>query len=126
MNKRVGIALISLSLLLGACAKTESGAVAAVERYYLAIVQQNQSDLAKDVCSSFEEKAKTELDSFQGVKIELTDFACSESGKTDQETSVKCTGKIVASYGSEKMDFPLDERTHKVINQSGDWLVCGY
>jgi hypothetical protein len=127
MKLRVGFVLVLFATLLTACGgKAESGAVSAVERYYLAIIQQSQEDLAKDVCASFEAEAKTELDSFKGVKTELSDFACSESDKTDQDATVKCTGKIVATYGNEKMDFPIEGRAHKVVNQSGDWLVCGY
>jgi hypothetical protein len=127
MKLRLGFILVLAAVLLVSCGgKKESGAVSAVERYYLAIVQQSQDDLAKDVCSDFEATAKTELDSYKGVKTELSDFACSESDKTDQQATVKCTGKIVATYGNEKMDFPIEGRSHKVVNQSGDWLVCGY
>ncbi len=127
MKLRVGFVLVLFAILLAACGgKAESSAVSAVERYYLAIIQQNQDDLAKDVCASFESQAKTELDSFKGVKTELSDFACTETAKGDQEATVSCSGKIVATYGNEKMDFPIEGRAHKVVNQSGDWLVCGY
>ena len=128
MTKRIMsfVLLVLFAFIFAACANAENGAVTAVERYYLTIVQQNQNDLSNVVCPSFEEQARTELDSFQGVKIELTDFGCSASEQKEKEASVTCKGKIVASYGNEKMDFPLEERVHTVTNESGDWLVCGY
>ena len=125
-SRNVTLLIIIMMLLISCSEKIESPAVSAVERYYLAIIQQSQDDLAKDVCSDFEATAKTELDSYKGVKTELSDFACTESDKSDQQATVKCTGKIVATYGNEKMDFPIEGRAHKVVNQSGDWLVCGY
>jgi hypothetical protein len=126
MLKRVLPMCLLLLVITSACGKTESGPVTAVERYYLAIIQQNPADLSSIVCASFEEQARTELDSFQGVKTELKDFQCSENGTEGEATLVKCTGEIQATYGNEKMDFPLDSRVHKVENQKGDWLVCGY
>ncbi len=111
---------------LAGCGQAKSEAVSAVERYYLAIVQQNPDALAAVVCSDFEKQAKTELDSFQGVKITLDQFSCSDAGKDGDSQLVTCAGKIVASYANEKMDFPLEGRSHKVIQQSGYWLVCGY
>jgi hypothetical protein len=126
MPKRTYLIFILLVFILMSCQKAGSGAVTAVEQYYLAVVQEDPNLLSSIVCSDFEEEARLELDSFQGVKIELTDFGCSESDRNGTETLVKCTGKIEASYGNEVMDFPLDSRVHKVINQAGDWFVCGY
>lgn len=128
MTKRdVGFVLfVLLAFTLAGCSNTRNGAITAVERYYLAIVQQSQSELSNIVCPDFEEQARMELNSFQGVKIELTDFNCSVSEQEEEQASVICNGKIVASYGNEKMDFPLEERVHTVIKESGDWLVCGY
>jgi hypothetical protein len=120
------VVLVWFALIFVACSKAENGAVTAVERYYLAIVQQNQSDLSNVVCPAFEEQASLELNSFRGVKIELVDFECAASEPQENETLVTCSGKIAASYGNDKMDFPLEERVHHVTNASGDWLVCGY
>ncbi len=103
-----------------------SGAVGAVQKYYQAILAQNADQLKSVTCADFQDTAQTELDSFQGVKTELQGFSCQETGKEGQFSLVKCAGKIVATYGSEKMDFPLADRVHKVQNDNGSWKVCGY
>ena len=118
------LALTTLAACSGAGAK--SGAVGAVESYYQAIISQNADQLKKVTCPEFLDPAQVELDSFQGVKTELQGFSCQESGTEGAFTVVKCAGKIVATYGSEKMDFPLADRAHKVQNAGGSWQVCGY
>ncbi len=125
--KRLILFLIVTTLSLTACsASGQSGAVGAVQSYYQAIIAQNADQLKNVTCPAFQDTAQTELDSFQGVKTELQGFSCQEAGKEGNSTLVKCAGKIVATYGSEKMDFPLDTRVHKVQNVNGSWKVCGY
>ncbi len=125
--KRLILLIIVTTLSLTACsASGQSGAVGAVQSYYQAIIAQNADQLKNVTCPTFQDTAQTELDSFQGVKTELQGFSCQEAGKEGSSTLVKCAGKIVATYGSEKMDFPLDTRMHKVQNVNGSWKVCGY
>lgn len=115
------------ALLLAACSGGPSPAVTAVERYYQALVEKNDEQLTQSTCADWEEQALLEFDSFQGVEIELDNaFSCAETGKEGDATLVTCTGKLIASYGNEKMDFPLGDRVHKVQNEGGDWRVCGY
>lgn len=122
------IFILMLALVLAGCsgASAQSSPVGAVNRYYQAILTQNADQLKTVTCPDFLNTAQTELDSFQGVKMELQGFTCQEAGKEGDNTLVKCAGKIVATYGSEKMDFPLADRVHKVQNQGGNWKVCGY
>ncbi len=122
------IIMIAASALLAGCSGSSSagGAVGAVQKYYQAILQQNADQLKSVTCPSFQDTAQVELDSFQGVKTELQGFSCQETGKEGQNSLVKCAGKIVATYGTEKMDFPLADRVHKVQNDNGTWKVCGY
>ncbi len=125
--KRLILLLFAIPLALAGCsASGQSGAVGAVQNYYQAIIAQNAAQLKNVTCPAFQETAQTELDSFQGVKTELQGFSCQEAGKEGNSTLVKCSGKIVATYGSEKMDFPIDTRVHKVQDVSGSWKVCGY
>ncbi len=125
--KRLILLLIVTTLALAGCSSSaQSGALGAVQSYYQAIISQNADQLKNVTCPDFQETAQTELDSFQGVKTELQGFSCQESGKEGNNTLVKCSGKIVATYGSEKMDFPLSSRVHKVQNVNGSWKVCGY
>ncbi len=124
--KRLTLLLIIVTTLAACSPSGQSGAVGAVQSYYQAIIAQNADQLKNATCPEFQETAQTELDSFQGVKTELQGFSCQEAGKEGSSTLVKCAGKIVATYGSEKMDFPLDTRVHKVQNVNGSWKVCGY
>jgi hypothetical protein len=117
-------------LILAGCRSQKSGPVQAVENYYQAITSRNEDLFVNSTCADWEEKGRVEYDSFQGVNSTLEDFACKETGKGGASggdtTLVTCSGKIVASYGNEKMDFPLADRVHKVKNEAGDWRVCGY
>ncbi len=124
--KRISFLFIVIVFLLVGCSGSQSGAVGAVNAYYQAILAQNSDQLKSVTCPDFLETAQTELDSFQGVKMEMQGFSCQEAGKEGANTLVKCAGKIVATYGSQKMDFPISDRVHKVQNQGGAWKVCGY
>ena len=82
--------------------------------------------LFRSTCADWEKDALREVDAFMGVKSELKDFSCSVSESADNEAVVTCKGSIAASYGTEITDFPLDNRSHKVIKEKGEWHICGY
>lgn len=126
MRKPFLFLFLAAALLLAGCAGSGGGAVQAVETYYRAILSQNAAQLKTVTCPAFQDKAQTELDSFQGVKMELKGFSCKTAGQQGASTLVKCDGKIVATYGSDSMDFPLSDRVHQVQNLDGGWKVCGY
>ena len=126
MQKRLFLICVFLALLLAGCGAGNGGPVGAVNTYYHAILNQDADQLKSVTCASFQDTALTELDSFQGVKMELQAFSCQETGREGNATLVRCDGKIVATYGSDKMDFPLGDRVHRVENQGGAWKVCGY
>ena len=119
--------LLAFAFLLSACSGGgRSEAASAVEDYYRAMMDKNDEQYVTLTCAEWEESALLEFDSFGGVTTELEGFSCRETGTEGDFTLVQCDGKIVASYGNEKMDFPLAERVHKVRNEGGDWRVCGY
>ena len=82
--------------------------------------------IAPLTCPDWEPQAFLEIDSFQGVETELEDMVCSSTGTDGDKTLVQCTGKIIASYGNEKQEFDMSLRTYELIEQGGNWLVCGY
>jgi hypothetical protein len=125
-NRTLALLLILLAAALLAGCAGKSGAEQAVESYYGAILAQDAGRLATLTCAGFEETAITELDSFNGVEIALDGLTCAERSNAGGVAEVTCQGKIVASYGNEKMEFPLAERVHSVQNEGGDWRVCGY
>jgi hypothetical protein len=126
--KRFIFLILAAALLFAGCSASgsTSGAVGAVDRYYQAIIAQNADQLKSVTCAEFLETAQVEFDSFMGVKTELQGFSCQEAGKEGSASLVKCSGKIVATYGSDKMDFPIGDRVHNVQEQNGSWKVCGY
>ncbi len=117
--------LILAGILLTACSSNTDAPAQAVQKYLNALVNKEADKLPTLVCGAWEEDALIELDSFQAVTARLEDVACSQTG-TDGETAlVLCTGDIVLSYDNEDQNIDLSVRTYQVIEQGGDWLICG-
>jgi hypothetical protein len=121
----VFLATLSFAWGLAACANHDS-ATNAVEAYIQALVAKDPDKLSTLSCAAWEEQALVELDAFAGVKTALKDLKCQENGKEGDTTLVSCTGNIVATYGNEDQEFPLDRRSFKAIQDGGEWRMCGY
>jgi len=122
--------ILILSLVLAAvipatCASNTDAPVKAVENYLNALVNKEADVLSTLVCGDWEEDALIELDSFQAVSARLEDVSCSQTGTDGDTALVLCTGNIVATYNDEDQQLDLSTRTYQVVQQSGDWLVCG-
>ena len=130
MKKKIIFLIVSAcacALLLLACAGGGSGgAQLAVELYVNALVENNTDALLNASCASWEAAAQNEIESFAAVAITLEDMRCQEKGNDGEFTLVACTGKIVANYGSEVLEINLADRTYRVIQEAGEWRVCGY
>ncbi|NMB55103.1 MAG: hypothetical protein GYA15_10425 [Leptolinea sp.] len=116
-------------LLLSACTGAGSSAAGpekAVETYLNALVNQDVNRLVTVSCKAWEEKARLEADSFQAVKARLEGMTCSKAGEEGASVKVACTGKIVATYGNEDQEIPLDRRPYLVSQEGGEWRMCGY
>jgi hypothetical protein len=99
--------------------------VQAVENYLTALVEKDANRLATLACSEWEEQALLELDSFQAVETRLEGLTCEQTG-TDGETAlVLCNGSIIATYDAEDQQLDLAVRTYQVVQEGGEWLVCG-
>jgi hypothetical protein len=125
--KFVRIVLISLAaFVLAACAaSTEDAPARAVEDYLNALVAKDADRLSTLSCGEWEDDALLELDSFQAVTARLEGVACEQTG-TDGETAlVLCDGNIVATYNDEDQELNLSVRTYQVVQEDGEWLVCG-
>jgi hypothetical protein len=119
------LSILLITNILTACSSNTDAPVKAVENYLNALVNKEADALPTLVCGDWEEDALIELDSFQAVTASLENVACSQTG-TDGDTSlILCTGNIVASYNGEDQKLDLSTRTYQVIEQGGDWLVCG-
>jgi hypothetical protein len=122
------ILILSLSLaaiILAACASNSDAPVKAVENYLNALVNKDADKIPTLVCGDWESDAITELDALQAVTASLEKMSCSQTGTDGDTALVLCTGNIVLSYDNENQNIDLSTRTYQVVQQSGDWLVCG-
>jgi hypothetical protein len=123
------IILLAASTLLAACAAPGSGgspAVQAVQAYLQALVSKDAAKLSNQSCKAWESDAILEMDSFQAVTATLEGVSCQETGKDGSTSLVNCKGNIVATYNNEKQNLDLSPRTYKVVQEGGEWRVCGY
>lgn len=118
--------LVSTLLILAACSGQQSQPAAAVEAYLQALVNKQSEQLSTLSCADWESSALTELDAFQNVETKLVDLNCKETGSDGSSRLVTCGGKITASYNGELQEFPLGERVYQVVEEGGEWRVCGY
>jgi hypothetical protein len=128
MRKIIFILLISMlaSILLAACSSTNADAPAkAVEDYLNTLVAKDANRLPTLVCGDWEEDALIELDSFQAVTARLEGMACEQTGTDGDTALVLCGGSIIATYNDEDQELDLSVRTYQVVQEGGDWLVCG-
>ena len=117
---------IVIILALSACASNNDNApVQAVENYLAALVEKDANRLTTLTCGEWEEEALLELDSFQAVETRLEGLACEQTGTDGDTALVLCNGSIVATYGDEDQELDLSVRTYQVVQEGGEWLVCG-
>lgn len=126
MRNRIIVSMLALSIILSACgASNSSGAAPAVEGYITALAAKDQAALISNSCADWEDDALIELDSFALVEVTVDGMSCAESGADGEVTLVDCTGMLNMSYNGEPQSLDLSARTYEVIEQDGDWLVCG-
>ncbi len=119
------LTIVLAGILLAACASNTDAPAQAVQNYLEALVNKEAEKLPALVCGDWEEDALIELDSFQAVTARLEDVSCSQTGADGDTALVLCTGSIVATYNNEDQKLDLSVRTYQVVQQGGDWLVCG-
>ena len=111
--------LIGLVLIVTACA-TGGDPAATVEKYMRAKVGRDAEALRGLLCAKMEKQLQQEVTTFAGVAgVSIDGMAC----KQDGDSRVSCTGKIIALYGKEKMEFPLV--AYSVVQEDGEWKYCG-
>ena len=126
MRNKFIFLIIILSFILSACSTSNSnGAVDAVEGYVNALAGNDEATLSSLSCADWETSALTELDSLQAVTASVDSLSCQQSGTDGDATLVDCTGKMILSYNGEDQELDLSTRTYKVVEQDGNWLVCG-
>jgi hypothetical protein len=122
----VYLAMFGLGFCLGACDSNSTDAAAAIQSYYQALVAKNAEKLVGYSCTSWEDNARTELESLGAVEVRLEDLQCQVNGEQGEATAVSCSGKIIANYGNEVLEIDLAERQYLAQYEDGDWRMCGY
>lgn len=119
--------LLFLSLFLMACTSRSinDAPIQAVETYVQALADKNADQMIATSCAAWEAQAQLELDAFVGVQTRVENMACQVTGTEGVYTLITCTGEIVATYGAEDRNFPLDTTPFKVKEEDGEWRVCG-
>jgi outer membrane lipoprotein-sorting protein len=118
--------LVFTTLIVPACASNNDNApVQAVEDYLNALVEKDANRLTTLACGEWEDEALLELDSFQAVTARLEGLACEQMGTDGDTALVLCNGNIVATYNNEDQQLDLSVRTYQVVQEGGEWLVCG-
>jgi hypothetical protein len=121
--------LVVLALILAACGAPAGGsspAAAAVESYLKAMVSKDAAKVSALACKAWESQALLEMDGFQAVKAELSGVSCKAGTADGSATLVDCTGKINLTYNTEQQSLDLSRQTYKVVQEGGDYRVCGY
>lgn len=126
MRKIILLALVAISFLLTSCGPSSTDApVKAVEDYLNALVAKDADRLPTLVCGDWEEDALIELDALQAVSARLENVSCSQTGSDGNTALVDCAGSIVLTYDTEDQNIDLSNVTYQVVEESGEWLVCG-
>jgi len=123
---KILVSSLLLLIILTACAGSGSKPEQTVEAYLTAIVEADLTKISTISCAEWEESAWLELDSFQGVEVSLQDMQCTQSGTDGDLALVTCSGQFLTSYDGEEMEIDLGTREFELVQQSGEWLVCGY
>jgi ketosteroid isomerase-like protein len=123
----LGLLIVMIAnLFLTACSSKKADAPSkAVQDYLNALVAKDTDRLPSLVCGDWENDALLELDSLQAVTARLDNVACKQSGTDGDNTLVNCTGKLITTYNNEDQEIDLSVRTYQVVQEGGDWLVCG-
>ena len=120
------VLVILAALALTACAASNGNPpVKAVEDYLNALVAKDANRLSTLSCGEWEDDALLELDSFQAVNTRLEEVACQQTETDGSAALVLCNGKIIATYDTEDQELDLSVRTYQVVEEGGEWLVCG-
>ena len=125
MKRAVIIVLIIIAVLLVACGgggetPGASDPADVVERYLTAKVGRDAETVRAMLCSEIEEHLERETRTFDTVSdARIEGLAC----EVVDEDTVRCDGRIVASYGTEETEFALS--SYRVVLEDGEWKWCG-
>ena len=120
--KKIILLSLLLIMLLAACGGGTAGDPAqTVEAYLQAKADGDAATIQQLLCSEMEGVLERESRAFESVSgVHIEGMTCTQEGDSDK---VSCTGKIVATYGTEDTEFPLT--AYRVVQEDGEWKWCG-
>lgn len=121
MKKIILLSLIFI-FILAACGSSGAAGNPAqtVEKYLQAKADGDAAVIQQLLCSEMEGVLERESRAFESVSgVHIEGMACTDEGNG----KVSCTGKIVATYGTEDTEFPLT--AYRVVQEDGEWKWCG-
>lgn len=119
------IVLIFFLGLAGCIGAQTDDAARVVVNYYQALVNRDLNQLIASSCAEWESQARTDFNAFDAVKLELNNLQCHTTGEDGALKLVTCTGSIIANYGAEDQEINIADRTYQVMNEGGEWRMCG-
>lgn len=124
--KKWFLLFIVIFILLAGCSSNQNSQAKLVENYYKALMDKNLNLMLAQVCPDWEEQARTDYQSFAAVSAQLKDIHCKVQSLEEKSATVTCQGKIEADYGNEILEIDLSKFVFKIIQENGDWRLCGY
>jgi hypothetical protein len=127
ITSRYFVLLILLALMIVACQKSQgSSASSVVGDYFKALVAKDANQAVNLSCTAWEEQAQLDADTFAINPATAENVQCKTAGEDGDATLVSCTGKLVLDYNGEKQEIDLADRTYRVVQEGGEWRMCGY
>ena len=77
-------------------------------------------------CADWEAGARTDVDTFAMYPAELQNIDCQDAGAENNVHLVTCTGKAILDSDGEKQEIDLAAREYIVVQEGGEWRMCGY
>ncbi len=119
--------LVLLAFMIVTCQKTKGNdASSVVGNYFKALVAKDANQAVNLSCAAWEGQAQLDADTFAINPATAQDIQCTVDGKEGDATLVNCTGKLVLDYNGEKQEINLADRTYRVVQEGGEWRMCGY
>jgi hypothetical protein len=124
---RYVLLLALLAFMIVTCQKTQvKGAASVVGDYFKALVAKDANQAVNLSCAAWEQQAQLDADTFAINPAKAQNIQCKTAGKDGDATLVTCTGKLVLDYNGETQEINLADRTYRVVQEGGEWRMCGY
>ncbi len=119
--------LVLLAFMIVTCQKSQgSDASSVVGDYFKALVAKDANQAVNLSCAAWEGQAQIDADTFAINPATAENVQCKAAGADGGPPSISCTGKLVLDYNGEKQEINLADRTYRVVQEGGEWRMCGY